>query len=715
MNWLKSGLSRRFAVVMGVVALLPVLLLYQRVLKSSEIGIRGAVLELHRKLAERGAERIQGWVEAVDGRVQVALLALDSLDEAGRRSLLKRLVASDAGVASFALIGRDGRVLLSVSNPALAASAALEPGIAKAALLRAIAKGGRTAMIARAASGALLVLHYPFGKGVYARAVLPMQQATRLFAANVGATGFAILVDRTGRPLIAPEGHDLAGIEGWPITREALRPDSTVGTSEFVDGAGTHYVGAYAAVPTLGGAVLVLQPRQEAYLALDETQRAAGFAILVVIVGALCVSALLARLLSAPVLALTRAAEAVSQGDFEARVDIATGDELQQLAVTFNAMAERLRQYSLLQVDRLVVEQRRVEAVLFSIDEGIVMTDRDGRVQLVNRRGREMFELASDWEFEGRPISEAFPEGPLRTALLAAHEKPGEFKEVNLSTEQDRRFVRAIARAVVSPGRETELGTVFALRDVTLERELDRMKEDFLHYITHDLRNPLSSASGFLDVLMKGTAGVLNSDQMAIVSSVRRSTARLMGMINNILDIAKMEAGRMRVQLRTVSLAGIASRSIEMLEQFAKAKKVTVQLAAVEEFSLEADADMIERVFMNLVGNAVKYTPEGGTITISIMDEGAAIRCCVEDSGEGIPSESLGRVFEKFEQVQGRRRGGTGLGLTITRFFLESHLGKIWVESELGHGARFYFTIPKGLVAEADGTLRIIEPTPDRA
>jgi len=713
MNWLKSGLSRRFAVVMGAIALLPVLLLYQRVLTASERGIRDAVLQLHRKLAERGAERITGWIESVDGRVGVALLALDPLDEAARRALLKRLVAGDADAASLALLGRDGVVRMSASNPKLAAGAALEPAMAKASLLRAQAKGGRSAMIVRAAGGPLLILHYPFGKSGYARVVLPLKQAARLFAATVGATGFAILVDESGRPLIAPEGHDLAGIEGWPITRAALR-NGAVGTSEFVDGAGTHYVGAYASVPSLGGAVLVLQPREEAYLAVDETQRAAGFAILVVITGALFVSALLARLLSAPVLALTRAAEAVSQGDFEARVDIATGDELQELAVTFNAMAERLRQYSLLQVDRLVIEQRRVEAVLFSIDEGIVMTDREGRVQLVNRRGREMFELASDWEFEGRPISEAFPEGPLRTALLAAHEKPGEFKEVNLSTEQDRRFVRAIARAVVSPGRDAELGTVFALRDVTLERELDRMKEDFLHYITHDLRNPLSSASGFLDVLMKGTAGVLNPDQMAIVSSVRRSTARLMGMINNILDIAKMEAGRMRVQLRTVSLAGIASRSIEMLEQFAKAKNVAVHLAAVEEFSLEADADMIERVFMNLLGNAVKYTPEGGTITISIMDDGASIRCCVEDSGEGIPSESLGRVFEKFEQVQGRRRGGTGLGLTITRFFIESHLGKIWVESELGHGARFYFTIPKGLVADGD-QLRVVEPTPDRA
>src|SRR6185369_3535801 len=106
-------------------------------------------------------------------------------------------------------------------------------------------------------------------------------------------------------------------------------------------------------------------------------------------------------------------------------------------------------------------------------------------------------------------------------------------------------------------------------------------------------------------------------------------------------------------------------------------KNLSVHLSAVEEFSVAADGDMLERVFTNLLGNAIKYTPEGGAIKVSLIDEGAHIKCCVEDTGEGIPAESLGRIFEKFEQVQGRRRGGTGLGLTIARFFVEAHKGKI--------------------------------------
>lgn len=712
MNWLKSGLSRRFAAFMGALALLPVLFLSWRMLESSQRGVQDAVLEMHVKLAEKSAERIEGWVDSIDGRVGVALVALAArMDWADKQNLLKSLVESGAGFASVSLLRRKGGAILDIYNPDVAdSSTALDPEAARASLRRALDAHGRVAEVLHGKSGPLLVLHYPFSKDVFARVVLPMREiAERVAAERVGGTGFAVLVDAQGEPVAAPEGRDLKGLSEWAITHSALHSGGSVGSSEFKDSAGVELVGAYAPVPSLGGAVLILQLRREAYLAASEARRAAGMAVIVVIVGSLLAAALLARLLTAPVLKLTRAAEAVARGDFLARVEIHTGDELQELAETFNAMTERLRQYSVLQVDRLIAEQRKTEAILFSIGEGIVMVDREGLIQLANRRAREMFGLAVGSNLEGRPFDQALPDGPLRAAATAAGLEPGKQQEVDLSSEAERKFLRVTASPVLTPGRGAELGTVFALRDVTLERELEKMKEDFLHYITHDLRNPLGSAMGFLDLLLKGTAGVLNPDQHSIVSSVRRSTSRLMNLINNILDIAKMEAGRMRLQLKTASLAGVAGRAIDILEQLANAKHVSLQLAAVEEFSTEVDADMIERVFTNLIGNAIKYTPDGGTVTASIVDEGKELKCCVEDTGDGIPADSLSRVFEKFEQVAGQRRGGTGLGLTISRFFVEAHLGRIWAESDLGRGARFYFVIPKNLVTNEDGTVRISE------
>jgi PAS domain S-box-containing protein len=715
MGWLRSGLFRRVATVMGALALIPVSFLSWRILQSNKAAVQGAVLELHVKLAEKTAAQVEGWVDSVDQRVKIAVVGLRSrMDWADKKELTRSLVEAGTGIASIALLREDGGAVIEAFSPVLlGAPTAVDPKAARAALRRAIASQGG-AEVLRGAGGPVLVLHRLIQGGVYARVVVPLKEmAERIAAERVGGTGFALLVDESGRPLssdMTPRGSDLGGLPDWPITRSALASGGSVGSSEFIDPAGIARVGAYAPIPVIGGAVLVLQNREEAYLASAVARRTAGIAVFATLLISLLVSFLLARALTAPVLALTRAAEAVARGDFSPQVELTTGDELQKLAETFNTMTARLRSYSVIQVDRLIAEQRKTEAILFSISEGIVMADREGRVQLANRQAREMFGLTDDADIEGRPIGEALPAGPLRDALTTVSRNPGSgFKEADLSDAQTRKILRVAASAVVTPGRTMELGVVFALRDVTLERELEMMKEDFLHYITHDLRNPLGSAMGFIDVLLKGTAGVLNGEQHQIVSSVRRSTSRLMSMINNILDIAKMESGRARLQLKTVSLAGIAGRAIAILEQLALAKKISVQLAAVEEFSIEGDSDMLERVFTNLIGNAIKFAPEGGRIKITIADGGDELRACVEDDGDGIPREHLQRVFDKFEQVPGQRRGGTGLGLTISRYFVEAHFGRIWVESDPGQGARFYFTIRKGLTLRPDGSVNPAE------
>jgi PAS domain S-box-containing protein len=715
MGWLRSGLFRRVALVMGALALIPVSVLSWKILQSNKAAVQGAVLELHVKLAEKTAEQVEGWVDSVDQRVKIAIVGLRArMDWKDKQELTRSLVEAGSGVASVTLLRENGGAILEAFSPVLTgAPTALDPKSARAALRRAIAsKGG--AEILRGPAGPMLVLHRPIQGGVYARVVVPLRElAERISAERVGGTGFAVLVDAEGRSLTSgttPRGRELSNLPDWSITRAALSSGGTVGSSEFTDPSGVARVGAYAPIPVIGGAVLVLQSREEAYLSSTEARRTAGIAVIVTIVLSVLASFLLARALTAPLLALTRAAEAVSGGDFLTSVDINTGDELQHLAETFNTMTARLRSYSVLQVDRLIAEQRKTEAILFSIAEGIVMADREGRVQLANRQAREMFGLGADADIEGRPIAEALPAGLLRDALVAVSKEPGKgFKEADLSGKQTRKILRVASSSVVTPGRGAELGVVFAIRDVTLERELEMMKDDFLNYITHDLRNPLGSAMGFIDILLKGTAGVLNPDQHTIVSSVRRSTSRLMAMINNILDIAKMESGRAKLQLKTLSLAGVAGRAIDILEQLAKAKKISVHLVAVEEFSIEGDSDMLERVFTNLLGNAIKFAPDGGTITVSISDEGSELKACVEDNGDGIPPEHLQRVFEKFEQVPGQRRGGTGLGLTITRYFVEAHFGRIWVESTPGQGARFYFTIKKGLTLQPDGSVKPAE------
>ena len=441
------------------------------------------------------------------------------MDWNDKKELARSLVEAGTGVASVTLLRENGGAILEAFSPVLTGAAtALDPKEARASLRRAIRSGGN-AEVLRGPGGPMLVLHRPIQGGVYARVVVPLRAlADRIAAERVGGTGFAVLVDGAGIPLSAaqtPRGVNLLNLPQWPITRAALGSGS-VGSSEFYDLSGVARVGAYAPVAVLGGAVLVLQSREEAYLASSEARRTAGIAVLITVLISVLAAFLLARALTAPLLALTRAAETVARGDFLTSVDLNTGDELQTLAETFNTMTARLRSYSVLQVDRLIAEQRKTEAVMFSIAEGIVMADREGLIQLANRQAREMFGLTADADIDGRPLVSALPAGPLRDAFIAASREPGKgFKEVDLSNETTRLTLRVTASAVISPGRSTELGIVYALRDVTLERELEHMKDDFLHYITHDLRNPLGSAMGFLEVLLKGTAGVLNADQHA--------------------------------------------------------------------------------------------------------------------------------------------------------------------------------------------------------
>ncbi len=713
MSLLKSGLFRRFVAVMGALALLPVGLLSYQLLRVQR-GIQDSVLELQTKLAEKLAEKVDAYFKDSNDNISFALASLEKpMDWDQKQQLLRSLIETHSDIIEISMVSPRGQELLKVYNPDLSSRKELVSRAKEPAFLEFLRARRRVLSIGRQDGEPVAVFYYPMTAAVTARLELSLKELGQSIAAErVGGTGFAVMTDDRGRPLLYPaqklSAADAAAFPKLSIVAAALESNSE-GSTEFAGREG-RMVGAYHPVYSTGGAVIILQPRADAYRAAIAMKRAAAWAIFLVVLLCAAASTLLARQLTKPLLALSSAAEAVSRGDFDAKVDVRTRDELQHLADTFNRMTAQLRRYSELQVDRLVAEQRKTAAILFSIGDGILMIDGQKRIQLANPRAVEALGLERSAVLEGHEAPAVLPSGTLRDAVLAAAENPewDLSKDLDLSTEQHHRYVRVASRPVVTPKGE-RLGVLIALRDITLERELEKMKEDFLHYITHDLRNPLGSAMGFLDVLLKGTAGVLNPDQQSIVSSVKRSTSRLMGLVNNILDIAKMDAGGIRLQLKTVSLAGIAGRSISILESLAKARKIDVQLAATEEFSLEADGDLLERVFTNLLGNAIKYTPEAGLITVSLVDEGTHIKACVADTGEGIPKDYLERIFNKFEQVQGQRRGGTGLGLTIARFFVESHLGRIWVESELGKGSQFYFTIPKGLALRPDGSAAVAE------
>lgn len=238
---------------------------------------------------------------------------------------------------------------------------------------------------------------------------------------------------------------------------------------------------------------------------------------------------------------------------------------------------------------------------------------------------------------------------------------------------------------------------------MTLENQLDKMKENFLHSITHDLRNPMTSIRGFLKFLLDGIAGPLNEQQKKMVETIDRASLRLLGMINDILDLAKLESGRFDLQLSATDLAEVSQRVIDLLKPQLVKKSITVELVPPKDAPtpvIQADNRLLERVITNLVGNAIKFTPENGKITLTIYDKPDKLEMDVADTGEGIPAEYIEKIFDKFQQVKGQGKGGTGLGLTICKYIVEAHKGRIWAESELGAGSKFNFFIMKNLKPE---------------
>jgi two-component system, sensor histidine kinase ChiS len=254
--------------------------------------------------------------------------------------------------------------------------------------------------------------------------------------------------------------------------------------------------------------------------------------------------------------------------------------------------------------------------------------------------------------------------------------------------------------AVKSPKRRGKL----SVKSGAVERklsELDRMKQDFISSVTHELRSPLTAIKGYVNLLLEGRTGALSGKQISYLTIVKNNTSRLNRFINDIMDLAKLEEGMMDMKAEPVRLCNVAKEIAALMSSVAEERKIRVLLDVPENLpEIMADSDRVGQIITNLLGNALKFTPEGGTVTIKGEDKGGCLQISVADTGIGMPKEALGKIFGKFEQVpenRGRTRGakGTGLGLAVARGLVLAHGGKIWVESEVDRGTTFYFTLIK--------------------
>ena len=349
-------------------------------------------------------------------------------------------------------------------------------------------------------------------------------------------------------------------------------------------------------------------------------------------------------------------------------------------------------------------ERRQVEAVLHALRDAVLVTDAFDEIVMANQAAAAVLEFDLKGAIH-KPIDEAIADQQLRQFIRDARDTANfsetrhvEFTKDNGKGQEGKRTFDVTLACVENHKHEVG-GVVAILHDLTREREISAMKSDFVSKASHELRTPLSSIRAYVEMLVDGEAND-ELKRQEFYRVIHNETERLGRLIDNMLNISRIEAGIVQIDRENVDIKALVNRAIHTLEPQAKEKKISLhtRLAAVD-LCVEGDADMLYQVVLNLVSNAVKYTPDSGRVTIGGDSDNLtrSVLVTVSDTGLGIPPDSLPKLFDKFYRVENYKRvaKGTGLGLSLCKHIVETvHHGQIGVESKLGMGSKFWFSVP---------------------
>jgi two-component system phosphate regulon sensor histidine kinase PhoR len=337
--------------------------------------------------------------------------------------------------------------------------------------------------------------------------------------------------------------------------------------------------------------------------------------------------------------------------------------------------------------------QTRQEALFDSMVEGLVVLDERGRILLANRAFIDLFGLTAD--VRSRTLIEALRLHELAELVdLLGTQKQVLGRQIRLSGPTERWLGVNGAAILNDLGRRH--GTVLVFHDLTRLKQLENTRKDFVANVSHELRTPLSLIQGYVETLLDGAKD--NPDvAVKFLRTIERNAGRLRLLIEDLLVISELESGRLKLDLQPVPLRSVVQKVLDDFRARAEAGRLRLSNQAPE-LAVRADPSRFEQVLSNLIDNAIKYgRPEGQVSVGGCLAEGGQVEISVQDDGPGLPPESLERLFERFYRVdkaRSREQGGTGLGLAIVKHIVQSHGGRVWAKSQLGHGATFYFTLP---------------------
>lgn len=349
---------------------------------------------------------------------------------------------------------------------------------------------------------------------------------------------------------------------------------------------------------------------------------------------------------------------------------------------------------------QLTEEKEQLEEAFESIAVGVIVVNNAGAVRLINPAAIKMLNL-SEGNYSGQPLNAVVPPGPVRD-LLESTLETGEERtvEITMGDDEDEHVYQAQTTVVREDGAGIE-SVVAIFNDITEIRRVERMKTAFVSTVSHELRTPLTSIKGFISTLLEDDEGMYDEEtRREFLIIINEECDRLTRLISDLLNISKIESGRgLELQLSDVDLGRLIRRVAANHQPYTKKHEI-IPIVPDDLEPIRADADKLTQILDNLVGNAVKYSPNGGTVKIVATDEGPTVRIDVIDEGLGIPERHRDRIFQRFHQVDDdidhRQISGTGIGLYLVQHLAQAHGGKVWLEaSEVGKGSTFSLRLPK--------------------
>jgi len=397
-----------------------------------------------------------------------------------------------------------------------------------------------------------------------------------------------------------------------------------------------------------------------------------------------------------PFVQLTRSIKSIANKNYEERLDFDRKDEFQELAEAFNQMASKLDEYEHSNLAKVLFEKKRIETIINRMTDPVIGVDESARIIFANDQASELLHLD-----RSRMVGQYAPDVALHNDLLRSlisDSQTGKNPIIKAVIQGKENFFskEAVSVAIQPTGEkeQVDIGTVILLKNITPYKELDQAKTNFIATISHELKTPIASLQMCVKLLRDPRVGSVNAEQDNVIQTLHDEVIRLSKLVSELLDLSQVETGNIKLNIQRVNPADVITRALEAVKFQADRKHIAINHTLPSAgLTIQADADKTTWILVNLLTNAIRYSPENGHVVVTCAFENGAVQFSVTDEGPGIDNIYLSRIFEKFFQVPGTP-SGTGLGLAISREFIEAQGGEIHVESTVGKGSVFSFTLP---------------------